>query len=101
MVLQQNLQLFMTHLRSGVPVCLVKYENLPYFYFDNRYRKKTVYALQDIYRRIFLEKFHEDSTLPGGVDLIFESAGSMPLKLNQLPPVGSDFHETLGGVNNI
>ena len=27
-------------LKSGVPVCLVKYENLPYPNFDSNYRKK-------------------------------------------------------------
>ena len=29
------------------------------------------------------------------VFLIFESADSLPLKLNQLSPIRSDFHETL------
>ena len=32
---------------SGVPVCLAKYESLPYLYFDNKYRK-NLYVLKDI-----------------------------------------------------
>ena len=35
--------------------------------------------------------------LPGGADSIFEPADSLPLKLNQLPPVRLDFHEALEG----
>ena len=51
-------------LKSGVPVCLVKQENLPYFYFDGRFRKKTLYTLKDSHQHILLAKFHENMTLP-------------------------------------
>ena len=46
-----------------------------------------------------LAKFHENSTLPGGIDSMFESADSLPRKLNQLRPIRSDFHEILRGVS--
>ena len=29
-------------LRSGVPVCLVNYENLPYVFLESRYQKSLV-----------------------------------------------------------
>ena len=35
----------------------------------------------------------------GGVDSIFESAGSLPLKSSQLSPVSSDIDEAVGGVS--
>ena len=73
-------------------------KNLPYLYFDNRYRK-TLCMLEDVYQQIFLTTFHENSTLPGEVDSIFKSADSLPQKLNQHPPIRSDFHETLLGVS--
>ena len=47
-------------------------------------KKTTLYTLEDIYQQTFLAKFQENSTLSGGVDLINESADSLPLKLNQL-----------------
>ena len=85
-------------LRSGVPVCLVDNENLPYLYFDSRY---PFYGFKNTHQQIFLVKFHENSALAGRyrqrVDSISESADSVPLKLNQLLPVRSDFHETLQG----
>ena len=30
---------YKVHLRSGVAVCLVNYENLPNLYFDSKYQK--------------------------------------------------------------
>ena len=42
------------------------------------------YRFEDIFQTIFLAKFHENPTLQRGVDSIFASAGSLPLKLNQL-----------------
>ena len=81
-------------LRSIVPDCFVKYENLPYLYFDRSYRKQS-HTLEDIHQQIFLVQFHENLTLPRGVDKIF----SMVLKLNHLPLVRLDFHKTLPGAS--
>ena len=56
-----------------VAICLVKYENLPYLYFDSRYGKKTLYILEDIHQQILFAKFHENLG-----ELIYDL--SLPLK---------------------
>ena len=76
---------------------LCKIKNLPYLYFDTGCRKNS-HILEDTYQQIFLAKFLENLTLPGGLDSIFELADSLPLKLIQLPLVRSGFRETLRGV---
>ena len=55
------------------------------------------YRLEDVHQTIFLAKFQRNQTSAGRVDSIFWSADSLPLKLNKLPPVTSNFHETLCG----
>ena len=62
--------------------------------------EKTLHTLEDIYQQIFLAKFPENLTLPRKSNSIFEPADSLPLKLNQLHLVRSDFHETLLGVSD-
>ena len=72
---------------------------MSYLQFDSRYRKK-LYTHAGIYQQILLAKCHKNSTVPGrggGVDSVFESADSFPLKLTQLPAVRSDFHEPRQG----
>ena len=55
-------------LRSEIPVCHVKYENLPYLYFDSISKKLSIHLKIFTSRQILLAKFHENLTLPGGVD---------------------------------
>ena len=62
----------LANLRSGVPVCLVKDENIPYLHFDSRHSKKALCTLEDIHQQILLAKFHENLSLLGGDDSIFE-----------------------------
>ena len=77
---------------------LLSTENLPYHYFNSRYRKKFSLDPKIFSSRSSLLAFIKIRR-SGGVDSIFESADSLPLTLNQLPPVRSDFHETLQGVS--
>ena len=44
-------------LRSGSPVWLVKYENLPHLYFDSRYREKLSIHLKVFNSRSSLQSF--------------------------------------------
>ena len=57
--------------------------------------EKPFTGCEDIHQQIFLALFHESPALPYGVDSICDSADPLPLNLNQLPQVGSGFHETL------
>ena len=60
--------------------------------------ENTFIQFEDIHLYIFLAKVHERQTLPGEF-IQFLTAESLPLYLNQLSPVRSDFHETLQGVS--
>ena len=53
---------------------------------------------EDIYHQIFPLKFMKIQHYSWKVDLISNSAYSLPLKLNLLPLVTSDFHEILEGI---
>ena len=59
----------------------------------------NLYTLAGIYQQILRAKFHNNSTLPGGADSIYESTDSFPLKLTQLPAVKLDFHEPWQGAS--
>ena len=54
-----------------------------------------------MYASRFSSKFHENLALlgggGGGADSILEAGSQKTRKLSQLPPVRSDFHETLQG----
>ena len=58
--------------------------------------KNPSFGFEDIHQQIFLAEFHENPTLPDRAVSISES-DSLPEKLNQLPPIRSDFHESLQG----
>ena len=57
--------------------------------------------LKIINQTVYLVQFHENRTLLGVVDSIFESAFSLPLELDELPPVRSNFHGTLEGGSTV
>ena len=65
-------------LNVGVPVYLVKNENVPFFTLTVDI-EKTLHTLEDIQQQIFLTKFHENSTLPGAVNSVFDSAPKIEL----------------------
>ena len=54
------------------------------------------YGSEEIHQAIFFQKFYENPTLSGEIWFNFWVCWLLALKLNQLPPVRSDFHETWG-----
>ena len=56
--------------------------------------KYPFHGFKDFQQQIFLAKFLENLTIPGGVVTILEADCPKTHKLNQLLPVTSDFHET-------
>ena len=59
--------------------------------------KNPLCEFEDIYWQIFLPEFHENLTLPGGVDSILRARSQKNYKFNQLPPLALDSDETLEG----
>ena len=59
-----------TILRSEVPNCLEKYENLPNLYFEGIYQKLSLHNFEDIILHIVLAKFYDNLTLTRRVDSI-------------------------------
>ena len=56
-----------------------------------------LYRPEDIHQQTLLAKFHENLTLPGGVDSILGARSQQAQKLNLTSGVTSDSQETLQG----